>query len=159
MTYFNYFYDQLQWYFPSIFGGSESGIEMDAISKDKEKQNRKTEKLIAAPVKNTKISGKMSDTKSNKMSDEINDSEMDRDLTLAVWWYSRASSAGNPLGSTYVGLINHFGIGVSVNIERAVRYYKHAISQSDSVVRLCNDKYLHLFTSCLPLFLCIQLIE
>jgi TPR repeat protein len=54
-----------------------------------------------------------------------------RDLSASLWWYSKASHAGSPLGSIYVGLMNHFGIGVPSNRYRASRYYQYALNQSN----------------------------
>lgn len=54
-----------------------------------------------------------------------------KDLSDSLWWYSRASHAGSPLGSIYVGLMNHFGIGVPYNLLRASRYYQYALTQTN----------------------------
>lgn len=53
-----------------------------------------------------------------------------RDLSASLWWYSKASHAGSPLGSLYVGLMNHFGIGIPSNRYRASRYYQYVLNQS-----------------------------
>jgi hypothetical protein len=54
-------------------------------------------------------------------------------LDEAMWWYQRASSKDHPLGSYYAGIIFQFGIGVSVNLRRAVRYYNLALRQGGLV--------------------------
>ena len=51
------------------------------------------------------------------------------DYTRALWYYSKASAAGHPLASTYIGVMHHFGLGVSSNLLRAQRYYDLAITQ------------------------------
>jgi TPR repeat protein len=60
-----------------------------------------------------------------------------KDLSASLWWYSKASHAGSSLGSIYVGLMNHFGIGVPSNLYRASRYYKHALNQVYMYVFTC----------------------
>ena len=39
-----------------------------------------------------------------------------------VYWYSRASSYGHPLGSFYTAMVYQFGFGVPKNLYRASRY-------------------------------------
>ena len=50
--------------------------------------------------------------------------------TLSVWWYSKASAAGDALGSIYSGMMVQMGIGVPKrNPLRAQRYFKLALHQ------------------------------
>jgi len=49
-----------------------------------------------------------------------------------MWHYSKASHAGLPLASAYLGAMHHFGLGTRVNVIRATRYYDLALQQCDS---------------------------
>jgi TPR repeat protein len=49
------------------------------------------------------------------------------DQTEAIWWYTRASSKGQALGSFYIAAKNHFGMSIPRNVPRAVRYYEYAL--------------------------------
>ena len=42
----------------------------------------------------------------------------------AISWYSRASAKGQPLGSFYIAMMNHFGMKIPQNIARAVHFYE-----------------------------------
>ena len=49
---------------------------------------------------------------------------------LSVWWYSKASAAGDALGSIYSGMMVQMGLGVPKrNTLRAQRYFKLALRQ------------------------------
>ena len=45
----------------------------------------------------------------------------------AILWYSRASVKGQPMGSFYMAMMNHFGLKIPQNIPRAVHYYEIAL--------------------------------
>ena len=48
----------------------------------------------------------------------------------ALWWFTRSSAMGSPMGSLQAGLMHHFGIGTpggEVNTHRAVRLYRSAL--------------------------------
>ena len=50
-------------------------------------------------------------------------------LLESMWWYTRASSRGHPLGSYYAGIMHQFGLGGARRLQRAVRYYNLALQQ------------------------------
>lgn len=52
-----------------------------------------------------------------------------KDLDEAAWWYSRASAKGSAMGSAYVGVMYHFGLGLEKNTVRAARYYNDALEK------------------------------
>ena len=45
----------------------------------------------------------------------------------AIVWYSRASVKGQPMGSFYIAIMNHFGMKIPQNIPRAIHYYELAL--------------------------------
>lgn len=51
------------------------------------------------------------------------------DHQRALWHYSKASYLGSHLGSAYLGVMYHFGLGTSANPNRAARYYALALEQ------------------------------
>lgn len=53
---------------------------------------------------------------------------MQRDYAKAIHYYTQASAQDNALASLYLGVMNHFGIGVEANIPRANRFYSKALS-------------------------------
>lgn len=70
-------------------------------------------------------------------------------LAEALWWYTRASSKGQPLGSFYVGIIHHFGLKTKQNIPHAIRYYEYALSRGElqPVFRTITKTLLYLAKS------------
>merc|ERR1711871_450984 len=50
-----------------------------------------------------------------------------------IYWYTRASSRGHPLGSYYSAMTYQFGLGVPKNLYRASRYYQIALSQAATI--------------------------
>ena len=58
-----------------------------------------------------------------------------------VYWYSRASSYGHPLGSFYTAMVYQFGFGVPKNLYRASRYVYVIFLPLFiifSTIRICN---------------------
>jgi TPR repeat protein len=45
---------------------------------------------------------------------------LEKDTTMAVWWYGKAAQQGDGLANIYLGVMNHFGIGTD-----SVWYYKY----------------------------------
>jgi hypothetical protein len=57
-----------------------------------------------------------------------------QDFELALRWYTRASVHGLSVGAYNVGYMHEYGIGgMSVNLERAARYYRRALVLSPSL--------------------------
>ena len=60
-----------------------------------------------------------------------------RCAAASVWWYSKASAAGDPLGSMYTGMMTQLGIGVPhASSWRAERYYRAALQQDAAGIPL-----------------------
>ena len=48
----------------------------------------------------------------------------------ALTWYTRASVFGQPMGSLYLAMMNHFAWRIPQNIPRAIHYYELALSNA-----------------------------
>eukprot|EP01041_Mallomonas_annulata_P003465 gene3465-6894_t len=57
---------------------------------------------------------------------------VEKNCQAALWWYSKASSAGHSMSSVYLGFMHHFGICMPRNTIRAVRYYNEAIKSKSN---------------------------
>lgn len=55
---------------------------------------------------------------------------MSKNWTRAIYWYTRAAGAGDVASSFIIGQIyRHGGFGVCINMQEAVRYFRHAAEQ------------------------------